>query len=139
MRNKQDIIVSEKKTSRRARRVGCSKPIKFLKKCLLRMINVVDKTSFSPNLNNKTTSVAGIYQSIIQPHYLIKSMIFGSKFNEVIRLFLYDITLLLRCFVGNIRLGIRFHFSMFEHPTLRDLPLQVIYFSFLSINVITCF
>jgi hypothetical protein len=31
------------------------------------MINVVDKTSFSPNLNNKTTSVAGIYQSIIQP------------------------------------------------------------------------
>jgi hypothetical protein len=95
------------------------------------MINVADKTSFSPNLNNKTTSVAGIYQSI-QPHYLIKSMIFGSKFNKVIRLFLYDITLLLRCFVGKIRLGIRFLFSMFEHPTLRDLPLQVIYFSFLN-------
>jgi hypothetical protein len=45
-----------------------------------RMINGIDKTSFSPNSNNKTTSVAGIYQSIIQPYYLIKSMRFWSNF-----------------------------------------------------------
>jgi hypothetical protein len=55
----------------KSRRVGCSKPIRFLKTCLLRMINGVDKTLFSPYLKNKITSVAGIYQSIIQPHYLI--------------------------------------------------------------------
>jgi hypothetical protein len=47
------------------------------------MINGVDKTSFSPNSNNKTTSVAGVYQSIIQSYYLIKSVIFWSKFIQI--------------------------------------------------------
>jgi hypothetical protein len=83
------------------------------------MINEVDKTSFTPYLNNKTTSVAVRYQSIIQPYYLIKSVIFWSKFNEVIRLFLCDIPLLLRLFCWGNKVEIRFLFSMFEHPTLR--------------------
>jgi hypothetical protein len=94
--------------------------------CLLSMIKGIDKTSFSPYLKNKTTLVAGIYQSIIQPHYLIKSMIFWSKFNEAIRLFLCDIPLLLRLFCWGNKVKIRFHFSMFEHPALQDLIDDVI-------------
>ncbi|MDR0606418.1 MAG: hypothetical protein LBG80_19250, partial [Bacteroidales bacterium] len=41
-------------------------------------------------------------------------------FNEVIRLFLCDIPLLLRLFCWENKVEIRFLFSMFEHPTLRD-------------------
>jgi hypothetical protein len=70
---------------KKSRKVGCSKPIIFLKTCLLRMIKGVDKTLFLPYLKNKTTLVAVRYQFIIQPYYLIKSMIFWSKFNKVIR------------------------------------------------------
>jgi hypothetical protein len=82
-------------------------------------INKSQITIFLPYLKNKTTLVAVRYQFIIQPYYLIKSMIFWSKFNKVIRLFLCDISLLLRSFCWGNKVKIRFLFSMFEHPICR--------------------
>ncbi|MDR0602879.1 MAG: hypothetical protein LBG80_01080, partial [Bacteroidales bacterium] len=41
-------------------------------------------------------------------------------FNEVIRLFLCDIPLLLRLFCWGNKVEIRFLFSMFEHPTRKS-------------------